>query len=111
MLAQLSPYRNCAVLPLKEEGQSHSTMLWTHFARWTTMRRKPAVVTTASCASAGFSAAAAARAAIANLSNNEERTCGAVRSLIGWKGGFREDAMTGSELRRSMRPIGAALRS
>ena len=35
MLAQLSPYRNCAVLPLKEEGRSHSTMLWTHFGRWT----------------------------------------------------------------------------
>ena len=71
MLAQLSPYRNCGALPLKEEGQSHSTMLWTHFARWTPERRKPAVVITASCASAGFSAAGAARAVIINLSNEK----------------------------------------
>jgi molecular chaperone IbpA len=38
-------------------------------ARWTPVTRKPAVVTPAWCASAGFSAAAAARAAIANHSN------------------------------------------
>ena len=78
MLAQLSPYRNCAALPLKEEGRSHSTMLWTHYGRWTPVRQKPAVVTTAWCASVGFSAAAAARAAVTNLSNKRGRTCGAV---------------------------------
>src|SRR3954469_7404650 len=67
MLAQLSPYRHCAVLLLKQEGRSHSTMSWTHFAPWTPMQRRPATVTAASFASAGFSAAAAARA---NLSTN-----------------------------------------
>src|SRR3954469_16748637 len=72
MPAQLNPYPNCAVLPLKDQGRSHSTMLWTHFLRWTTVRHKPAVVTTEWSASVGFSVAAAARAAAANLSNNED---------------------------------------
>jgi hypothetical protein len=52
--------------------------VWTHFARWTPVPRKPAIVTVGSCASAGFSAAAATRAAIANLSN-ERGTIHAVR--------------------------------
>src|SRR4051794_10248643 len=88
MLAQLSPYPNCAVLPLKEEGRSHLTMLWTHYGRWTPVRRKPAVVTTVSCASAGFSATAATRAATVNLSNEKGNERVALsESLIGWKGG------------------------
>ena len=57
--------------PLKEEGRSHSTMLWTHFARWTPVRRKPAIVTVGSCASAGFSTAGAARAVIVNPFNEK----------------------------------------
>src|SRR6476620_6764365 len=98
MPAQLSRYWNCAVLPLTEKGRSHSTMLWTHFARWTLVPRKPAIVTVGSCASAGFSAAAATTAAIANLSN-ERGTIHAVRChWSDWKGGFTEDAMTVSEL-------------
>ena len=78
MLAQLNPYRNCAVLPWKEEGRSHSTMLWMHYGRWTPVRQKPAVVTTEWSASVVFSAAAAARAAVANLSYNKD-----VWALIG----------------------------
>src|SRR3954451_5423690 len=89
MLAQWSPYRNCAVLPLKEEGGSHSTMLWTHYGRWTPVRQKPAVVTTAWCASVGFSAAAAARAAGANLSHNEDERVGTVRCLDRLERSFR----------------------
>src|SRR5215203_888503 len=86
MLAQLSPYRNCAALPLKEEGRSHSTMLWTHYGRWTPVRQKPAVVTTAWCASVGFSATAATRAATVNLSNEKSNERVALsESLIGWK--------------------------
>ena len=88
MLAQLSPYRLCAALLLKEEGQSHSTMSWTHFARWTPVLWKPAVVTTVWCASVGFSAAAAARAAVANLSNKR----------VALERRLQEDAMTVSEL-------------
>ena len=61
--------------PIKEKGRSHSTMLWTHFARWTPVPRKPAIVTVGSCASAGFSAAAATRAAIANLFNERGTNC------------------------------------
>ena len=48
MPPQLRRYRNCAVLPLMEKGRSHSTMLWTHFARWTPVPRKPAIVTVGS---------------------------------------------------------------
>src|SRR6476620_7762844 len=83
MPAQLRRYRNCAVLPLMEKGRSHSTMLWTHFARWTPVPRKPAIVTVGSCASAGFSAAAATRAAIANLSNERGTISRCPMPLIG----------------------------
>ena len=55
------------VRPRKVASRSRSTTSWTHFARWTPGRRKPATATAASCASAGFSAAAAARAVTGNL--------------------------------------------
>ena len=68
MLAQLSLCRHCAALLLEEASRSHSTMLWTRFALWTPVRRKPAAVTAASCGGAGFLVAAAARAAMGNPS-------------------------------------------